>query len=339
MPSAPAAPSAGYHPRPASNQLKEIVEENIEELLQVWDERFRDTYGPLHRRVRTVLEDFLRCGDLHFGFVRLKCCNPECPKKSERIVPYSCRGRGLCPSCGQKRALAWAERMVGEVRPIVPYRQLVFTIPDPLRGCPPPQGLPLRPLPLRRPLPGSLRIHPRLPAVARVASHSSAEGRPGHDRLPPVLRGYFGAPPARPRVVSLGLFRPDGVFLPMDDVDFSGLEKVFRERFFRMMLRRERVRPETVERMRAWDHSGFAVNWERKIDRYDRKGLEGLLSYMERAPVSLRRLTYRQDQGLVHYQGINRPIRHSLCKRLLLSFFKAVSFPPFPERESISFRF
>jgi hypothetical protein len=47
-----------------------------------------------------------------------------------------------------------------------------------------------------------------------------------------------------------------------------------------MMLRREKVRPETVERMRAWDHSGFAVNWERKIDRYDRKGLEGLLSYM-----------------------------------------------------------
>ena len=40
MPSAPAAASAGYHPRPAQNQLKEIVEENIEELLLVWDERF-----------------------------------------------------------------------------------------------------------------------------------------------------------------------------------------------------------------------------------------------------------------------------------------------------------
>jgi hypothetical protein len=33
MPPAPAAASAGYHPRPAQNQLKEIVEENIEELL------------------------------------------------------------------------------------------------------------------------------------------------------------------------------------------------------------------------------------------------------------------------------------------------------------------
>ncbi len=45
------------------------------------------------------------------------------------------------------------------------------------------------------------------------------------------------------------------------------------------------------------------MNFERKIEAYDRKGLEGLLGYMERAPVSLRRLTYRQEEGLVHYQG------------------------------------
>ena len=42
---------------------------------------------------------------------------------------------------------------------------------------------------------------------------------------------------------------------------------------------------------------------ERFLRCYDRKGLEGLLGYMERAPVSRRRLTYRQEDGLVHYQG------------------------------------
>jgi hypothetical protein len=42
-------------------------------------------------------------------------------------------GRGACPSCGQKRALLWAERLVEEVLPVVPYRQLVFTIPRNLR--------------------------------------------------------------------------------------------------------------------------------------------------------------------------------------------------------------
>jgi hypothetical protein len=39
----------------------------------------------------------------------------------------------VCPSCGQRRAIAWAERMVEEVLPDVPYLQLVFTIPKMLR--------------------------------------------------------------------------------------------------------------------------------------------------------------------------------------------------------------
>ena len=55
-------------------------------------------------------------------------------------------------------------------------------------------------------------------------------------------------------ICSLGLFRRDGVYVPMDDVDFSGLEETFRERFLALMLRREKVRPETVERMGAWEH-------------------------------------------------------------------------------------
>jgi hypothetical protein len=88
----------------------------------------------------------------------------------------------------------------------------------------------------------------------------------------------------------------------MEDVDFSGLEEVFRERFFRLLLRREKILPETVERFKAWEHSGFSANWERKIAAEDRQGLERLLTYMERPAVSLRRLRYLDD-GMVNYQG------------------------------------
>jgi hypothetical protein len=182
---------------------------------------------------------------------------------------------------------------------VVPYRQLVFTIPRNLR----------RPFLFDRSLYG---------ALAQIAYSSTRDFL--RRRAAGTFRGVDQAVPvmvASPQsfgdlvvhnshlhaIVSLGLFRPDGVFLPLEDVDFSGLEAIFRERFFRMMLRREKVRPETVERMRAWEHSGFAVNFDRKIEAHDRKGLEGLLSYMERAPVSLRRLTYRPDEGMVHYQG------------------------------------
>ena len=105
----------------------------MEELLRDWAPRFRERYGSLPARVRTLLERFARCGDPHFGFVRLRCVNAKCTKKDTRILPYSCRTRGLCPSCGQRRAIEWAERMVEEVLPLVPYRQLAATIPIALR--------------------------------------------------------------------------------------------------------------------------------------------------------------------------------------------------------------
>ena len=84
-----AATSPGYRPRSSTNDLKEIVEDALEELLRVYDERFRSTYGPLHPRVKELLERFTRCGDLHFGFVRLRCSNPDCPRKSDFLLPFS----------------------------------------------------------------------------------------------------------------------------------------------------------------------------------------------------------------------------------------------------------
>jgi hypothetical protein len=85
MPRPAGTPVPAYKPRPAQNDLKEIVEDRLEELLGVYDERFAATYGPLHPRVKDLLERFLRCGDPHFGFLRLRC--PECGEN--RLLPFS----------------------------------------------------------------------------------------------------------------------------------------------------------------------------------------------------------------------------------------------------------
>ncbi len=117
--------------------------------------------------------------------------------------------------------------------------------------------------------------------------------------------------------VSLGLFRKDGVYFPLEDLDFSGLEEVFRERFFQGLLRRKKILPETVGKFKSWDHSGFHVGWrERKIEAEDRRNLESLLSYMERPAVSLRRLRYLDD-GMVHYQGTRFHPRLGIDHQLL----------------------
>jgi len=65
----------------------------------------------------------------------------------------------------------------------------------------------------------------------------------------------------------------------MEDIDFSGLQERFRERFFEMMLRREEMLPETAEKLMSWEHSGFHLGRrERKIEaaRIERTG--GFLS-------------------------------------------------------------
>ena len=84
-----------YTPRSSTNDLKHIIEDHLEELFRVYDERFAQSYGPLHPRVRDLMEAYLRCGDPHFGFLRLRCGNPDCDAKHELILPFSCKARGL----------------------------------------------------------------------------------------------------------------------------------------------------------------------------------------------------------------------------------------------------
>ena len=269
----------------------------MEELLRDWDTRFRDTYGALHWRIKDLLEAFLRCRDLHFGFVRVRCVNPECSRKEEKIVPLSCRTRGLCDSCGERRAIEWAERMVEFVLPFVPYRQLVFTIPVALR----------RAFLFDR----SLYGEPRRVAYTATrdymrerASFLARQSRavPAMVVSPQSFGDLIVAHAHAHAVVLLDLFRRDGRFFAMEDIDFSALEDLFRERFFEMMLQREKILPETVERFKSCEHSGFNVSFDRKLEPDDRAGLEGLLCYIGRPPVSLRRLTCRAD-GMLHYQG------------------------------------
>jgi len=48
-------------------------------------------------------------------------------------VPFSCKGRGFCPSCGGRRMTECAARLVDDVLPRVPVRQWVLSLPYRLR--------------------------------------------------------------------------------------------------------------------------------------------------------------------------------------------------------------
>lgn len=78
---------------------------------------------------KNVLDRFLEYGDPHFGFARLHCN----PCGHDRILAFSCKARYLCPSCHQKRVLAYGEWVEANVLAPVPHRQYVFTVSHLLR--------------------------------------------------------------------------------------------------------------------------------------------------------------------------------------------------------------
>jgi len=85
--------------------------------------------GHLPKFVRQEFEDYLKCGLLEHGFLRVKC--DSCCH--EHLVAFSCKRRGFCPSCGARRMVESAAHLVDHVFPEVPVRQWVFTFPIPLR--------------------------------------------------------------------------------------------------------------------------------------------------------------------------------------------------------------
>jgi len=79
--------------------------------------------------VQREFTDYLRCGRLEYGFLRVRC--QDC--HAEKRVAFSCKRRGFCPSCGARRMVESAALLVDEVIPHVPMRQWVMSVPYPLR--------------------------------------------------------------------------------------------------------------------------------------------------------------------------------------------------------------
>ena len=117
--------SAYERRQPEKTQLYRIIADNWEAFLQERAFEGRD----VPKFIRQEFEGFLRCGILACGFGRV-CC-PTCGV--DKLVAFSCKGRGFCPSCGARRMAEAAAILGDELIPLVPVRQFVVTFPPPLR--------------------------------------------------------------------------------------------------------------------------------------------------------------------------------------------------------------
>lgn len=115
-----------YQPRdPHSAALRQILQSSLPHTRAALDAA--QVYLP--RFVWQQLERIIDCGVLEKGFVRVKCTG--C--KYERLVGFSCKGRGVCSSCVGRKMNELAFHLDDHVVPLVPVRQFVLTLPIELR--------------------------------------------------------------------------------------------------------------------------------------------------------------------------------------------------------------
>ena len=117
-----------YRPRrPTETVLYAVVRRHLETFLA----HARETYdAPLPPYVERELRGYLRCGVFAHGFVRAHCdaCGHDL------LVAFSCKGRGVCPSCAGRRMANTAAHLADRVLPDVPVRQWVLSLPFELRA-------------------------------------------------------------------------------------------------------------------------------------------------------------------------------------------------------------
>ena len=119
-----------YHPRnPRASPLFQLFETNYETVKAVWEERFERQYGFWQGRWDRAVAAYLDCGLFESGFAIVRC--PVC--KAQYHVAFSCRCRGLCPSCSAKRAAIFSELLQHQILADMPHAQWVFSIPKMLR--------------------------------------------------------------------------------------------------------------------------------------------------------------------------------------------------------------
>ncbi len=119
---------AVYQPRDAEHTvLHQVIAEHLEAFLGAVAEA--GDGAALPQFVEREFREFLTCGVFEHGAARFRC--EGCAR--EHLVPFSCKGRGWCPSCGGRRMTERAAHLVDAVLPRVPVRQWVLTVPYRLR--------------------------------------------------------------------------------------------------------------------------------------------------------------------------------------------------------------
>ncbi len=103
QPAQPTKPTKAYNPcHPERTLLYKTVAEHFETWLELASAGQFDGQGDHHTPpayVEKAFRKYLECGIFAHGFARVRC--DDCD--DDFLIAFSCKGRGVCPSCNTRR--------------------------------------------------------------------------------------------------------------------------------------------------------------------------------------------------------------------------------------------
>ena len=103
-------------------------------------------------------------------------------------------------------------------------------------------------------------------------------------------------------LVTRGGWTRDDRFLPVPFVDPGVAQRLFQHKVLGLLEREGLITSERVALLLSWRHTGFSVHNSVRIAADDAEGLEALVRYLMRPPVSLARLQWLPgEQDVLHF--------------------------------------
>ena len=236
---------------------------------------------PYH--VSNAFQKYLGCGILAKGFACAHC--EGCHK--DLLIPFSCKRRGLCPSCNTRAMVQTAAHLVDNVLPRLPFRQFVMSFPKRIRHY--------------------LETHEILQAVLKivvdeirkrliVCSPKTTNPQIGVISFIQHFGNTLNYHPHFHFVVADGVFSGEPglhfheAMLTQDDIEDT--QECIQRRVLRYFCRRGFFTKSDVETMLTYDNSGFSLDASVKIESFDKDALERLIRYCARPPFASENLRW-----------------------------------------------
>ena len=312
QPTAAAGKPKLYNPRhPERTLLYQTITEHFETWHELASAGQFDGQGDHHTPrtyVSQAFRKYLECGIFAHGFARARC--DDCGH--DYFVAFSCKGRGVCPSCNTRRMVETAAHLTDHVFPRLPVRQWVLSVPKRLRYFMQRDGETLN-MVLRiflRVIAQTLQSHsPGAQTVGKEALHIGAVAfihRSGSSLNEHVhfhvcvVDGVFEE--VAGEIETETTTAPSAIFHPATGIDshaVAQVQAILRRRILRAFVGRGLLESFEAKDMLAYQHSGFSVDAGVRIEAHDRVALERLLRYCARPPFSMERLR-KQGAALVY---------------------------------------